>query len=622
MPISQHIRTLNAARLAADIADVPTLIVARTDALAANLLTSDVDERDAQFATGERTAEGFHRVRNGMAPVIARGLAYAPYADLIWVETGTPDLAQAREFAEAVHAEHPDQMLAHNCSPSFNWKAALDDDQIAKFQRELGAMGYRFQFITLAGFHSLNHGMFDLARGYAKHGITAMSTSRSGSSPRRRRASPPLDAAAERDIDPQILRWLSFAKQKTAEIVTLAKGLALGTDAITGELAANRAALMSRATSLITRAPAVRARVAAVTDAEARRSQPYGERAAAQRAHLGLPLLPTTTIGSFPQTTDLRTARADLRAGRIDTADYEERIKAEIGEVISFQEKAGLDVLVHGEAERNDMVQYFAEQLTGYLATQHGWVQSYGTRYVRPPVLAGDISRPEPMTVRWTSYAQSLTSRPVKGLLTGPVTTLAWSFVRDDQPLGDTARQVALTLRDEVNDLEAAGTSVIQVDEPALRETLPLRACDRPAYLAWATESFRLTTSGVRPDTQIHTHMCYAEFGDIVQAIDDLDADVISLEAARSHMQVARELAAHGYPREAGPGVYDIHSPRVPSAEEAAELLRTGLKAIPAERLWVNPDCGLKTRGWPETRTSLEHLVAAARTLRGELSAS
>ncbi|MFF3175799.1 5-methyltetrahydropteroyltriglutamate--homocysteine S-methyltransferase [Streptomyces sp. NPDC057900] len=432
----------------------------------------------------------------------------------------------------------------------------------------------------------------------------------------------PLDTAPERDIDPRVLRWLAFAEQKTAEIVTLAKGLARGTGAISAEIAANRADLASRTDSPITRDPAVRARTAAVTDADGRRSQPYTERAAAQRAHLGLPLLPTTTIGSFPQTDELRTARADLRAGRIGTAGYEERIKAEIGEVIAFQEKTGIDVLVHGEPERNDMVQYFAEQLTGYLATQHGWVQSYGTRYVRPPVLAGDISRPEPMTVRWTSYAQSLTGRPVKGMLTGPVTMLAWSFVRDDQPLGDTARQVALALRDEVDDLEAGGTSVIQVDEPALRETLPLRAADHAGYLEWATESFRLTTSGVRPDTQIHTHMCYAEFGDIVQAIDDLDADVISLEAARSHMQVARELAAHGYPREAGPGVYDIHSPRVPGADEAAALLRKGLEAIPAERLWVNPDCGLKTRGWPETRASLENLVAAARTVRGELSAS
>ncbi|GAA3768538.1 5-methyltetrahydropteroyltriglutamate--homocysteine S-methyltransferase [Streptomyces coacervatus] len=432
----------------------------------------------------------------------------------------------------------------------------------------------------------------------------------------------PLDSTAERDIEPQILRWLAFARQKTAEIVTLAKGLAQGTDTISAELSANRADLASRASSPITHDRAVRARAAAVTQADACRSQPYAERATAQRAHLQLPLLPTTTIGSFPQTGELRTARADLRAGRIDTARYEERIRAEIQEVIAFQEKAGLDVLVHGEAERSDMVQYFAEQLTGYLATRHGWVQSYGTRYVRPPILAGDISRPEPMTVRWTTYAQSLTPRPVKGMLTGPVTMLAWSFVRNDQPLADTARQVALALRDEVDDLEATGASVIQVDEPALRETLPLRDADRSTYLAWATEAFRLTTSAVRPDTQIHTHMCYAEFGDIVQAIDDLDADVISLEAARSHMQVARELASHGYPREAGPGVYDIHSPRVPSTEEAADLLRTGLKAIPAERLWVNPDCGLKTRGWPETRASVENLVAAARTIREELSTS
>ncbi|MFJ2000502.1 5-methyltetrahydropteroyltriglutamate--homocysteine S-methyltransferase [Streptomyces chartreusis] len=432
----------------------------------------------------------------------------------------------------------------------------------------------------------------------------------------------PLDAAAERDIEPQIRRWLAFARQKTAEVVTLAKGLAQGTGAITAELAANRADLASRAGSPITHDAAVRSRAAAVTAGDARRSQPYAERAAAQRAHLGLPLLPTTTIGSFPQTGELRTARADLRAGRIGTAAYEDRVRAEIQEVVAFQEKTGIDVLVHGEPERNDMVQYFAERLTGYLATQHGWVQSYGTRYVRPPILAGDISRPEPMTVRWTAYAQSLTSRPVKGMLTGPVTMLAWSFVRDDQPLGETARQVALALRDEVTDLEAGGARVIQVDEPALRETLPLRAADRAGYLAWATEAFRLTTGGVRPDTQIHTHMCYAEFGDIVRAIDDLDADVISLEAARSHMQVARELAAHGYPREAGPGVYDIHSPRVPSVTEAAGLLRTGLKAIPAERLWVNPDCGLKTRGWPETRASLENLVAAARTVRGELSPS
>ncbi|MFJ5925653.1 5-methyltetrahydropteroyltriglutamate--homocysteine S-methyltransferase [Kitasatospora sp. NPDC092948] len=430
----------------------------------------------------------------------------------------------------------------------------------------------------------------------------------------------PLDADAERDVDPQIHRWLAFAKQKAAEVALLARGLREGASAIAADLAANRADLASRATSPITRDPAVRARVAGVTEADARRAEAYPQRARAQRIRLGLPLLPTTTIGSFPQTTELRVARADLTAGRIDAAAYRERMQDEVREVIAYQEKAGLDVLVHGEPERNDMVQYFAEQLTGYLATRHGWVQSYGTRYVRPPVLAGDLSRPHPMTVEWYAYAQSLTDRPVKGMLTGPVTMLAWSFVRDDQPLADTARQVALALRDEVTDLEAAGAAVIQVDEPALRETLPLRAADRPAYLDWATEAFRVATSGVRADTQIHTHMCYAEFGAVMAAIDDLDADVISLEATRSHMEVAGELAEAGYPREVGPGVWDIHSPRVPSTEEALELLRAGLEAIPAERLWVNPDCGLKTRGWSETRASLDSLVGAARRLREELA--
>ncbi|MFK0255059.1 5-methyltetrahydropteroyltriglutamate--homocysteine S-methyltransferase [Streptomyces sp. NPDC090445] len=429
----------------------------------------------------------------------------------------------------------------------------------------------------------------------------------------------PLDAGAERDMDPQVARWLAFARQKTEEIAALARGLAQGPDTIAARLAANRADLASRAASALTRDPAVRARSAAVTDADTRRPQAYPQRAAAQRAHLKLPLLPTTTIGSFPQTARLRAARADLRAGRIGRPAYERLIEAEIREVIAYQEKAGLDVLVHGEPERNDMVQYFAEQLGGYLATRHGWVQSYGTRYVRPPVLAGDVTRPGPMTVRWAAYARSLTDRPVKGMLTGPVTMLAWSFVRDDQPLADTARQVALALRDEVADLEAAGISVVQVDEPALRETLPLRAAGRAAYLAWATEAFRLATGGTRPDTQVHTHMCYAEFGDILPAIEDLDADVISLEAARSRLRIAGELGGAGYPREAGPGVYDIHSPRVPDEAETAGLIERALESVPADRLWINPDCGLKTRDWEEVRPALEHMAAAARRVRARL---
>ncbi|MGK5632751.1 5-methyltetrahydropteroyltriglutamate--homocysteine S-methyltransferase [Streptomyces sp. URMC 123] len=429
----------------------------------------------------------------------------------------------------------------------------------------------------------------------------------------------PLDAAAERELDPQVQRWLSFARQKTAEVALLARALTEGRDAVAPQLAAARAALASRAGSALTRDTAVRERCAAVGEADTRRPQPYAERAAAQRARLGLPPLPTTTIGSFPQTGELRAARAGLRSGRLTEEAYRERIATEIREVIAFQEKAGLDVLVHGEPERNDMVQFFAERLNGFLATRHGWVQSYGTRYVRPPILAGDVSRPAPMTLDWTGYAQSLTDRPVKGMLTGPVTMLSWSFVRDDQPLAETARQVALALRDEVADLEAAGTSVIQVDEPALRELLPLRQAARAGYLEWATEAFRLATSGVRADTQIHTHMCYAEFGEVLAGIEALDADVISLEAARSRMGIADELAAAGYPREVGPGVYDIHSPRVPTTEEMAELLRHALRAVPAERLWINPDCGLKTRGREEVEAALGNMVAAARLVRESL---
>ncbi|GAA3430847.1 5-methyltetrahydropteroyltriglutamate--homocysteine S-methyltransferase [Kutzneria kofuensis] len=426
----------------------------------------------------------------------------------------------------------------------------------------------------------------------------------------------PLDVTLDTDLDPEIAGWLSFARQKLDEIVTLRRGLTEGRNAISNTLHVNASRLASRAASPIVKVPAVRERVAAVTDADLHRTSPYGERTKAQRDRLRLPELPTTTIGSFPQTAELRKARAALRAGRLDQDAYREAMRAEIRSVVAEQERIGLDVLVHGEPERNDMVQYFGEQLTGFLATQHGWVQSYGTRYVRPPIIVGDVARPAPMTVEWATYAQSLTERPVKGMLTGPVTMLAWSFVRDDQPAGDTARQVALALRDEVVDLEAAGIKVIQVDEPALRETLPLRTADRAAYLDWAVASFRLATSGVRDDTQVHTHMCYAEFGDVLQAIIDMDADVISLEAARSNMAVVADLARAGYPNEAGPGVWDIHSPRVPSVEEIVGHLRTATAAFPAERLWVNPDCGLKTRGYPEVRATLANLVAATGRLR------
>ena len=430
----------------------------------------------------------------------------------------------------------------------------------------------------------------------------------------------PHDATREQQIDPQLLSWLAFADQKLEEVTILARGLAHGPTSIADELQVNAAKLAARRDSAIVHDPAVRKRTAAVDEDQLRRRSPYADRVVEQHDHLGLPALPTTTIGSFPQTGAIRTARADWRAGRLDDDGYRAAMRAEIDRVIDLQTELGLDLLVHGEPERNDMVQYFAEQLNGVLTTSHGWVQSYGSRYVRPPIIAGDISRPAPMTVEWSAYAQSRTERPMKGMLTGPVTMLAWSFVRDDQPQAETARQMALALRDEVSDLEAAGLAAIQVDEPALRETLPLREADRPDYLRWAVDAFRLTTAGVADRTQIHTHMCYAEFGDILAAIISMDADVISLEAARSRMEVVAELAAADYPREVGPGVWDIHSPRVPGTAEIETGLRLAIEHLPAGRLWVNPDCGLKTRGYAEVESSLRNLVAAAQEDRAAVS--
>jgi 5-methyltetrahydropteroyltriglutamate--homocysteine methyltransferase len=383
------------------------------------------------------------------------------------------------------------------------------------------------------------------------------------------------------------------------------------------DLTAARAAVADRAAATEVTDPRVRERIAALRPEDAARP-PYERRAAAQQAELGLPPLPTTTIGSFPQTTDVRKARAALRSGELDEAGYVAAMHAEIERVVRLQEELGLDVLVHGEPERNDMVQYFAEQLDGFAATEYGWVQSYGSRCVRPPILFGDVSRPAPMTVPWARYAQQLSDKPVKGMLTGPVTILAWSFVRDDQPLADTALQVALAIRDEVGDLEAAGVRVVQVDEPALRELLPLRAAGHEAYFAWAVRAFRVATSGAADTTQVHTHMCYSEFGEVLPAIDALDADVTSIEAARSKMEVLDDLSGAGFARGVGPGVYDIHSPRVPGVEEVADLLRTAVAAVPVGRLWVNPDCGLKTRGYAEVNPALQNLVAAAKQVRAE----
>jgi 5-methyltetrahydropteroyltriglutamate--homocysteine methyltransferase len=387
------------------------------------------------------------------------------------------------------------------------------------------------------------------------------------------------------------------------------------------ELAGNRAALASRKTSARVVRAEVRARLAAIRPEDGRRAVPYAERARVQRAWLQLPPFPTTTIGSFPQTADIRAARREFRAGRQDAAGYAARMRAEIAHAVAVQERLGLDVLVHGEAERNDMVEYFGEQLDGYAFTGHGWVQSYGSRCVKPPIIYGDVARPAAMTVAWSVYAQSLTARPMKGMLTGPVTMLKWAFVRDDQPWRDTACQIALALRDEIADLEAAGIGVIQVDEPAFREAMPLRAGRHKAYLAWAAEAFRLATSGVAARTQIHTHMCYSEFNDIIAAIADLDADVITIETARSNMALLEAFASFDYPNEIGPGVYDIHSPNVPETEAMVRLMEKAAARIPAERLWVNPDCGLKTRSWPETEAALANMVAAASRLRAGVDA-
>ncbi len=425
----------------------------------------------------------------------------------------------------------------------------------------------------------------------------------------------PYSLDAEPDIDAALRSWLAFGFEKVTEVVTLARGLKEGREAVAADVAASNAAIASRRADLRLNNSQIRARIASIIASGTKRG-PADRRREAQNERLRLPDLPTTTIGSYPQTSAIRVARAALRSGEIDAAEYERRMKAEIADVVELQENLGLDVLVHGEPERNDMVQYFAEQLDGFFATQNGWVQSYGSRCVRPPILYGDVARPQPMTVDWISYAQSLTEKPVKGMLTGPVTILAWSFVRDDQPLAETAAQVALAIRDETVDLQSAGIAIIQVDEPALRELLPLRSKDKEAYLRWAVDAFRLSTSGVADSTQIHTHLCYSEFGEVIGAIADLDADVTSIEAARSHMEVLGDLNAAGFANSVGPGVYDIHSPRVPGVEEIASSLRDALKSVPAERLWVNPDCGLKTRTTDEVTASLEHLVTAAKRVR------
>ncbi|MEP6932465.1 MAG: 5-methyltetrahydropteroyltriglutamate--homocysteine S-methyltransferase [Nitrospirota bacterium] len=428
----------------------------------------------------------------------------------------------------------------------------------------------------------------------------------------------PIDMTAEHKVDGELRSWLAFSAQKLDELRALAD--AAESDKPTGtRFLEARAALLTRRLSPRTSNAAVRSRLQAVTEPMFRRRSPFPERAKKQHARFNLPTFPTTTIGSFPQTADVRSARAAWRAGRMTDHAYQAFLRAETHRCIEKQEAIGLDVLVHGEFERNDMVEYFGEQLNGVAFTENGWVQSYGSRCVKPPVIFGDVSRPRAMTVEWSTYAQTLTPRPMKGMLTGPVTILQWSFVRDDQPRKDTCLQIALALRDEVVDLEHAGITMIQVDEPAIREGLPLRQQDWKSYLRWAVDAFRLATSGVRDETQIHTHMCYSEFGDILEGIAEMDADVMSVETSRSKMELLVGFARFSYPNEIGPGVYDIHSPRVPTQQEMAELLARAGQVLPVHQLWVNPDCGLKTRAWPEVEAALINMVEAARQARRQL---
>jgi 5-methyltetrahydropteroyltriglutamate--homocysteine methyltransferase len=429
----------------------------------------------------------------------------------------------------------------------------------------------------------------------------------------------PVTLEHETRLDAEIKTWLAFAHEKLAEVVTIGRALSHGNEAVAKQLVAADVALAGRRASPRVRNALVRKRVAAVTAGMAERRSAFTQRSPQQQAALQLPPLPTTTIGSFPQTAAIRQTRAAYKRGELAALDYLERIRAEIALAVRKQEALGLDVLVHGEAERNDMVEYFGEQLWGYAFTENGWVQSYGSRCVKPPLLYGDVYRPEPITVDTTRYAQSLTERPMKGMLTGPVTMLQWSFVRDDQAREHTALQLALAIRAEVADLEAAGIRVIQIDEPAFREGLPLRRADWDAYLAWAVHAFKIAAAAVADATQIHTHMCYSEFNDILPAIAAMDADVITIETSRSAMQLLDGFAQFAYPNDIGPGVYDIHSPRVPSVEAMLALLERACAVIPAQRLWVNPDCGLKTRGWPETEAALRHMVQAAQILRARL---
>jgi 5-methyltetrahydropteroyltriglutamate--homocysteine methyltransferase len=575
-----------------------------------------------------------------LLPVYARSLAELAAEGVAWVQMDEPALAldltgKARAAFGAAYAtlaacRSPQLLLTsyfgpllENLATAVTLPVAGLHVDLVRGRTELDAILHALpaeKWLSLGVVDGRNVWRTDLraALGTLRHAAAARGTSKLMVAPSCSLLHVPVDLSQETKLDQELKAWLAFAAQKLQEVAILARGLDEGDAAIEAQLRASDAAKASRQASGSVHRAEVAARIASLTPGMERRASAFPQRRAAQQARLGLPVFPTTTIGSFPQTGDVRKARAALARGDIGAADYESAVQGWIDDAVRLQEELGLDVLVHGEFERNDMVKYFGEQLSGYAFTQHGWVQSYGSRCVAPPIVFGDVSRPAPMTVRWSAYAQSRTAKPMKGMLTGPVTMLQWSFVRDDVPRAAVCRQIALAIRDEVADLEAAGIPVIQVDEPAFREGLPLRRADWADYLGWAAACFRLSTSAVRDDTSIHTHMCYSEFNDIMPAIAEMDADAISIETTRSRMELLDAFApgAGSYPAEIGPGVWDIHSPRVPDASEMQDLLQLARQRLQDWQIWVNPDCGLKTRAWEEVRPALANLVTAACRLR------
>ncbi len=577
---------------------------------------------------------------DALLPVYRQMLAELAAEKIAWVQMDEPVLALdltdaaksalARAYADLTAHPAPDMLLTSYFAPlRDNLPAALAlpvaglHIDLVRGADQLDAVlaaADPDQWLSLGIVDGRNVWRTDLRAALAtlRHAAQARGTRRLIVAPSCGLLHVPVDLEQETALEPELKSWLAFAVQKLREIAALTRGLDEGDAAIAAELARSDRAMQSRRDSPRVHSAAVAARLAATTAAEERRASPFPARRDRQQAHLRLPPFPTTTIGSFPQTPEVRRARAAVAKGAITQAEYDAQIAAWIDDAVRWQEEIGLDVLVHGEFERNDMVQYFGERLSGYAFTKHGWVQSYGSRCVAPPIIWGDVARPEPMTVRWSAYARDRATRPMKGMLTGPVTMLQWSFVRDDTPRETVCRQIALALRDEVTDLEAAGIAVIQIDEPAFREGLPLRHADRPAYLRWAAACFRLCAGGVRDETQVHTHMCYSEFNDIMPDIAAMDADVISIETTRSRMELLDVFAAETYPNEIGPGIWDIHSPRVPDATEMLELLGLARKRLADWQIWVNPDCGLKTRRWEEVRPALVNMVTAARALRAQ----